>query len=102
MTDAVGLQGARTTLLLGGMAGWLAGCGAQPAQVANTADAGAAPVRDYRPAAGPLGGASGPGGRFALEGSALPGAAVRLSSPSGAQQFATADGAGNWRFDLAP
>jgi hypothetical protein len=95
------LQAGKTTLLAMAALGFLGGCGEKdPAAVkANTA-APAQPTEDYHPAPELLGGAKAANGALQLYGSASSGAAVRLASPSGAQQFATADAAGVWRLTL--
>jgi len=82
--------------------GLLAGCGEKEAAANVAADDQAASTETYRPAPELLGGGVLSNGRVQLFGSATPGAAVRLRSPSGAQQFATADARGVWRFLLAP
>jgi hypothetical protein len=79
----------------------LAACGEKEAAVNVAADDQAAPAGDYRPAPELLGGGVLGDRRVQLFGSATPGAVVRLRSPDGAQQFATADVRGVWRFTLA-
>ncbi len=80
----------------------LASCGDKSAPVDNAVAAQTATTEFYPPAPELLGGAAGSDGQVQLYGSAVPGAAVRLRSPSGAQQFATADAKGVWRVSLAP
>ena len=96
------MQPAKTTLLALAVLGLLAGCGRKPAAAVNATGIAAQAGPDYRPAPELLGGASTADGRLQLMGSAIPGAAVRLYSPGGAQQFTTADDQGRWRFTLAP
>jgi hypothetical protein len=79
----------------------LAGCGEKETAVNVAGDDQAAPAGDYRPAPELLGGGVLGDGSVQLFGSATPGAVVRLRSPDGAQQFATADARGVWRFTLA-
>ncbi|HXQ17671.1 MAG TPA: hypothetical protein VN814_23890 [Caulobacteraceae bacterium] len=109
MTGPARLQAGKTTLpgaaaaVLAALAVvGLVGCGETSTPADNAVSAQATPTEDYRPAPELLGGAAGSDGRVQLYGSAVPGAAVRLRSPSGAQQFATADAAGMWRVTLAP
>ena len=117
MTEPTKLQAGATTLLGPPRPVWvaalilavplltlalLAGCGDKEAAVNVAADDQTAPANDYRPAPELLGGGMQSDGRVQLFGSATPGAVVRLRSPSGAQQFATADARGVWRFTLAP
>ena len=110
MTEPTRLQAGATTLL--SPAGpilaaaimalaLLAGCGEKETAANVAADDQAAPAGDYRPAPELLGGGVLSDGSVQLFGSATPGAVVRLRSPSGAQQFATADARGVWRFTLA-
>jgi hypothetical protein len=101
MTEPVTLQAAKMTYLALALIGLAAGCGPRPAAAVNAAATPAAPP-DYRPAPELLGGGTAADGRLQLIGSAVPGAVVRLYSPGGAQQFATADDHGRWRFTLAP
>ena len=96
------MQAGKTTLLAVAALGLLCGCGGKDASAVNAASAAPEPTQDYRPAPELLGGARAANGGLQLYGSASPGAAVRLASPSGAQQFATADATGVWRFTLAP
>jgi hypothetical protein len=93
------LQAAKTFLALALLSA-VAGCSPKPTAAVNAAAAPAAPP-DYRPAPELLGGGSAADGRLQLTGSAVPAAVVRLYSPGGAQQFATADEHGRWRFTLA-
>jgi hypothetical protein len=96
------LQAARTTLLGLAALAALGGCGRRPAATPNAAGAAAEAPPDYRPAPDLRGGATLSDGRLQLSGSAAPGAAVRLRSPNGAQQFATADRRGAWSVTLPP
>jgi hypothetical protein len=80
----------------------LAGCGPGPSNATHPSAAAGGPTRDYRPTPELLGGEAGEGGRLQLFGSAAPGAAVRLASPDGAAQFATADDHGVWRMTIPP
>jgi hypothetical protein len=101
------LQAGKTTLLGAAAAvvaalSPLGGCGEKSAPVDNSASAQAPPNEVYRPAPELLGGATSSDGHVQLYGSAVPGAAVRLRSPSGAQQFTTTDARGVWRITLAP
>ena len=97
------MQAATTTLLTLATLGLLAGCSPAPPAAVNAADgAPAAPGQEYRPAPELRGGGVTSDGQLQLYGSATPGAVVRLSSPSGANQFATADADGVWRVTLAP
>jgi hypothetical protein len=98
----VKLQAAKTTFLALAVLGLLAGCGRKPAAAVNATGASTETAPDYRPAPELLGGGSTADGRLQLTGSAIPGAVVRLYSPGGAQQFATADDHGRWTFTLAP
>ena len=100
--ESVRLQAAKTTLLALAAVGLLSGCGEKEPSAVNAASAAPEPTEDYRPAPELLGGGPAAGGGLQLFGSAIPGAAVRLASPAGAQQFATADARGVWRFTLAP
>src|SRR5580698_7241326 len=82
--------------------GLLSGCD-RPEVVNATNDiASEQTSEDYRPAPELLGGGSAADGRLQLFGSATPGAAVRLQSPSGDKLFATADARGVWRLALPP
>lgn len=81
--------------------GLLGGCG-ENSPAASNAAAAPEPTEDYRPAPELLGGSAAANGGLQIYGSASPGAAVRLASPSGAQQFATADASGLWRLTLTP
>jgi hypothetical protein len=80
----------------------LAACDHGPAAAVN---AGAATERDaqgeYLPAPELTSAALTAGRQIALSGVAAPGAAVRLASPGGGAQFATADADGGWTI-LAP
>jgi len=96
------LQAGKTTLLALAAIGALAGCGEKEPSAVNAVTTAPEPTEDYRPAPEVLGGAKAANGALQLYGSASPGAAVRLASPSGAQQFATADAGGVWRLTLAP
>jgi hypothetical protein len=80
----------------------LAACGPGPSNAAHPSAAAGGPTQDYRPSPELLGGSAGEGGRLQLYGSAAPGAAVRLASPDGAAQFATADDHGVWRMTVPP
>ncbi len=100
--EHVRLQAGKTTLLALAAAGLLCGCGGKEQSAVNAAGVAPEPTEDYRPAPELLGGARAAGGGLQLFGSAIPGAAVRLASPSGAQQFATADAKGVWQFTVAP
>jgi len=100
--EPVRLQAGKTTLMALAAVGLLSGCGEKDPSAVNAAGAAPEPSEDYRPAPELLGGARAAGGGLQLYGSAIPGAAVRLASPSGAQQFATADAKGVWRVTLAP
>ncbi len=96
------MQAANTTLL--GLAvglGLLCSCDRAAVNATNDIAPEQA-SEDYRPAPELLGGGSAADGRLQLFGSATPGAAVRLQSPSGDKQFATADARGVWRFVLPP
>lgn len=101
--ERVRLQAGKTPLLglLAGL-GLLCGCGEATPSAVNAASAAPETTEDYRPAPELLGGGPAGGGGLQLFGSAIPGAAVRLASPSGAQQFATADAKGVWRVTLPP
>ncbi|HVM99777.1 MAG TPA: hypothetical protein VMT68_06145 [Caulobacteraceae bacterium] len=96
------LQAAKTTLTGLAFLGLFGGCSQAPQQPAHPAEAAGGPTQDYRPAPELLGGAPAAGGGLRLEGSAAPGAAVRLASPGGAAQFATADSHGAWRITIPP
>jgi hypothetical protein len=101
------LQAGKTTLLgLAGLAlaalGLMYGCGEKDSAAVNAATAAPQPTEDYRLPPELLGGAKSANGALQLYGAASPGAAVRLASPSGAQQFATADAGGVWRLTLLP
>jgi hypothetical protein len=80
----------------------VAACG-QPADNATntTNDAAAASPQEYQAAPEVLGASVAKGGAIELTGSASPGVAVRLASPGGAAQFATANARGRWRIALA-
>jgi len=95
------LQAAKTMLPCLAVLGLLAGCSPQPPAAVNAAaGAEAAAGQAYRPAPELLGGGGASDGQLQLYGSAAPGAVVRLSSPSGANQFATADARGVWGIVL--
>jgi hypothetical protein len=96
------LQAAKTTFLALTLLGLLASCGPKPAAPVNATESVTETGPDYRLAPELRGGGSTADGRLQLVGSAIPGAVVRLYSPGGAQQFATADDQGRWRFTLAP
>ena len=102
MTERVRLQAGKTTLLALTALGFLCGCGEKDPAAVNAATAAPGPTEDYRAAPEVLGGARAANGALQLYGSASSGAVVRLRSPSGAEQFATADGGGVWRLSLAP
>jgi hypothetical protein len=57
---------------------------------------------EYQAAPELLGAGVGQGGVIELTGSAMPRVAVRLATPGGGAQFATADALGRWRMTLAP
>jgi hypothetical protein len=79
----------------------LAGCGRAPSDALNAAaDSPPATQADYQAAPDVTAVSAGPAGQWVLSGTASPGAAVRLASPGGEKQFATADGAGRWRIAL--
>ena len=81
----------------------LAGCSPPHAAAVNAASgAPVEPGQEYRPAPELQGGGVTRDGALQLYGSAAPGAAVRLSSPSGANEFAAADASGVWRITLPP
>ena len=96
------MQAGKTTLLALTALGLLCGCGEKDPAAVNAATAAPGPTEDYRPAPELLGGAKAANGALQLYGSASPGAAVRLASPSGVQQFANADAGGVWRLTVAP
>jgi hypothetical protein len=96
------LQAAKRTLPALAAAALLWGCGQPPANSAHAAESAGGASQDYKAAPELLGGAPGEGGRLQLYGSAAPGAVVRLASPGGGAQFATADGQGVWRITLMP
>ena len=97
------MQATKTTLLSLAAMAMLAGCSPPPAAAVNAASGAlAAAGQEYRPAPELLGGGVTGDGQVQLYGSAAPGAVVRLSSPTGANQFATADARGVWRAVLAP
>jgi len=77
-----------------------AACGRPPDAVVNAANAApseqAQAEAAYQPAPEVTGAAVAKDGRIELTGAAAPGAAVRLASPGGAAQFATADAQGGW------
>jgi hypothetical protein len=76
-----------------------AGCGGAGDGAANTAPPGAAPGdQGYEPAPEVLAAMIGPAGRITLAGEAPGGAVVRVASPAGLAQFATADSRGAWRM----
>ncbi|HEY2710104.1 MAG TPA: hypothetical protein VGI95_18820 [Caulobacteraceae bacterium] len=80
--------------------GFLGAC--EPPHPAAVNAAAGAPTQDYRAAPELQGGGPSGGGRIQLFGSASPGAAVRLASPGGSAQFATADATGKWRVIMPP
>jgi len=73
-------------------------CGRAPDAVVNAVNAApsAAAQADYQPAPEITAASLVHGGQIELTGAAAPGAAVRLASPGGAAQFATADAQGQW------
>lgn len=79
----------------------VAGCG-QPANNTTGAGdaAGAASEARYQAAPELTGASVARDGRIELVGRAAPGAAVRLTSPGAAAQFATADSTGLWRLTV--
>jgi hypothetical protein len=79
----------------------VAACAPKPAAV-NAAQSVPETPRDYRPAPELQGGGMTADGRLELQGSALPNATVRLQSPDGAKQLATADDQGVWSVVLSP
>ena len=96
------LQAGRTALALAAM-GALIACGGHPAQPTNAAAKGlAAGEADYKAPPELTGAAAQAGGSIALVGRAAPGAAVRLASPAGAAQFASAGADGGWRIAIPP
>jgi hypothetical protein len=96
------LQAGKTTLLGMAALGLLTGCGQRDSAAVNTVAAAPGPTEDYHQTPELLGGSKTANGGMQLFGSASPGAAVRLASPSGAQAFGTADPGGVWRLTLAP
>lgn len=83
--------------------GLAAGCSQPADNVTNASnDVAAAQQGEYQAAPELLGATMAKGGAIELNGSASPGVAVRLASPGGAAQFATADPLGRWRMTLAP
>jgi hypothetical protein len=80
----------------------LAACGQPPAQPADNAAPPSATEQEYHPAPELLGASAPAGGRVQLYGDASPGAAVRLATPNGAAEFATADAHGVWRMTVEP
>jgi hypothetical protein len=80
----------------------LAACGRAPdtaVNVANTAPPAPAQA-EYQPAPEVTAASLAQGGQIDLAGDAAPAAAVRLASPGGAAQFATADAQGRWTISL--
>ena len=96
--ERVRLQAGKTTLLALAAAGLLCGCGGKDQAAVNAAGAAPAPTEDYHPAPELLGGGRAAGGGLQLFGSAAPARRCGWRAPSGAQQFATADAKGVWRF----
>ena len=81
----------------------LAACGRAPEAADNASNAApAAAQAEYRPAPELTDAAVGAGGQIALTGAATAGAAVRLASPVGQAQFATADADGGWTILVPP
>jgi len=76
----------------------LAACGRAPEPAVNAGNAApaASAQADYQPAPEVTAASVVKGGGIDLTGAAAPGAAVRLASPGGAAQFATADAQGRW------
>jgi hypothetical protein len=81
----------------------LAACGRAPAALTNASnDAAPGAQGEYLPAPEVTGAAVAAGRQLALTGTAAPGAAVRLASPGGGAQFATADTDGGWTILVPP
>jgi hypothetical protein len=81
----------------------VAACSQPADNTANSTNDAAADAGQRYEAAPELQGAKlAKGGAMELDGSANPGVAVRLATPGGATQFATADAQGHWRMTLAP
>jgi len=100
---AVSSYAARTGVAALAALALVAGC-SQPADNAanSTNDTAADAGGRYEAAPELLGAAIGKGGAIELTGSASPDVAVRLATPGGAAQFATADAQGRWLITLAP
>ena len=78
-----------------------AGCGGGPANAVNGAAVAAQAAQpDYQSAPEISEAVVDAGGHITLSGTASPGVAVRLASPGGAAQFATAEADGRWRMAL--
>ena len=94
------MQAAKSSLVAAALA-TLCAC-SQPANNATNAadEAGASSEAQYQAAPDLTGANPARDGRVELLGRAAPGAAVRLSSPGAAAQFATADSAGQWRLTI--
>jgi hypothetical protein len=96
------LQAGKTTLIALALLA-TAACSRPASNAAASADAAAASSEQQYQAAPDLTGASPTGdGRVELAGRASPGAAVRLTSPGAAPQFAAADPQGAWRLTIPP
>jgi hypothetical protein len=95
-------RGPRRPLLALAVLASCAACGRAPDVAANAANtaASASAEADYQPAPEVTAASLAKGGQIDLAGDAAPGAAVRLASPGGAAQFATADAEGRWTLSL--